>query len=239
MMSIFFDTLAVLVALSGARALGLGRRIDDRPLMFPSILGGPSKSDILTHDTSMLRMVEPAKLVTLVETLRLHSNIYLGKFLEAHRKALQGKRVMYGLSYDGQALNHYNWLLEDYFPMNEAEMATAEFFFSQKECPLPTGKEMPAGMTACEYHGARILADIVQRIAPIHRLEATGSAEDVKSVKVQVHMQTPPEWNQQIGRIVQMLGSDQIAAHLTAVNGLASIVWNDIRKRSWPPSNVQ
>lgn len=204
----------------------------NRPSKFPTIPGQPHV-DMLAYESSLVRMVSPVPVSTFVEVLKIHSDPILNDFKSAHKEALIGRSVMLGDSYDVRAQKAYNLLLQDYFPMNEADSAAARYLFSIQECSLKRSEKMPTDLTACQYHGAMILADIVKRLVPIHSLITTGSVEPVTNAKKIVTMTNPPELKLQIDRIVALLGSDEIAAHLLKVEPSLSVVWNSIRSPSF------
>ncbi len=131
------------------------------------------------------------------------------------------------------AQRELNVLLQDYMPMNEADLAAAMFMFSIRDCRLRAGKEVPQGLNACQYHGARFLQDIVHRTGPIHNALTFGMVvPDVSSKKkiTPIVMDVPPQWNEQIAKIVANLGTEAVSRGLELVDAAAGVVWKSMRQ---------
>lgn len=206
-------------------------KVISRPDTFPT-LPGQSRFNIAAYDTSILSLVSPAPVSTVVEVLRLHSDPLLETFKSSHSNAMLGKRVMFGDSYEKRAQKEYDLMLQDYMPMNEADAAAARYLLNQTECSIRTTDKMPQGMTACQYHGTKILADIVRRLVPIHSLITEGSVDRIAKATKVVPITNPPELDAQIKRIANLLGDDAIAERLMKIEPTLSFTWNDIRRRS-------
>jgi hypothetical protein len=202
-----------------------------RPDTFPT-LPGQSRFNLATYDTSILSLVSPAPLSTLVEVLRLHSDPLLETFKKSHTSAMQGKRAMFGDPYEKRAQKEYDLMLQDYMPMNEADAAAARYLLNQSDCAIRVSDKMPTGMTACQYHGTKILADIVRRLVPIHSLLTEGFVDRIPDIKKVVHITNPPELDAQIKRIANLLGDEATAENLMKIEPTLSFTWNDIRRRS-------
>lgn len=201
-----------------------------RPDTFPP-LPGQSRFDISTYEPSLVQIVTPAPLSTMVEVLRVHSDPLMKSFVASHTSALQGTRVMMGASYEKRAQADYNMLIQDYMPMNESDAAAAKYLLSVSSCTIRRTDKMPAGMTACQYNGAKIMADIVKRLSPIHSLMTTGSVQTVSKAVKTVPIVNPPELTTQIAKIVGLLGGDSNAALLQKTDPSLWPIWNDIRSR--------
>jgi hypothetical protein len=205
----------------------------DKKISRPETFGtipGQSPVDMKTYDTSLVRVVTPAPLSTLVEVLRLHSDKEFKEFSADHTNALKCKGVTFGDPYEKRAKNHYKVLIQDYMPMNEADAAAARYLFSVKACALRVDpKATPTSLTPCQYSGAKILSDIVKRLRHVHSLMMIGSVEPVPDAKVSVEIQQPKELTDQIKRIVNLLGTDEISGYLQAADPPVAIVWKNIR----------
>ncbi len=185
--------------------------------------------DALKQDTALVRVVDPMSVATLVQTLFEHSISLRQSFYSNHEKAEKGSYRMGFSSYKVLAQSDLNVLMQDYMPMNEADLAAAMFMFAIKDCKLKPGKEIPQGFTACEYHGARFLQDIVHRTGPIHNALTFGQIVPQPGKK-SITMEVPPQWNEQVSRIVANLGTSSASRSLEAIDPFASTVWNSMRE---------
>ena len=202
-----------------------------RPETFGTIPGQRSV-DMKTYDASLVRVVTPVPLSTMVEVMRIHAHKEFNEFSTAHAKALMGKRPMMGMGdpFDKRAKDHYKIMIQDYMPMNEADAAAARYLFSVKNCALRADPKAPStGLTPCQYSGAKILSDIVKRLQPIHALITLGSITVIPDAKVSVEIQQPKELIDQIRRIVSLLGTEEIAGYLRAADNSAALPWKHIR----------
>ena len=200
-----------------------------RPETFGIIPGQP-QVDMKTYDTSLVRVVTPLPLSTMVEVLRLHSDKEFNEFVNDHKNALRGKGVTFGDPYEKRARDHYKVLIQDYMPMNEADAAAARYLFSVKTCALrPDPKAPQNSLTPCQYSGAKILSEIIKRTRAIHSLMTLGSVETITDIKNSVEMQHPKELIDQMRRIVNLLGSDDIVGHLQLTDPSLVTIWKTIR----------
>lgn len=203
-----------------------------RPDTFPT-LPGQSRFDISTYQPSLVQIVSPAPVSTLAEVLRVHSEPLMKSFVSSHTSALKGTRVMLpgASSYEKRAQTDYNILIQDYMPMNEADAAAAKYLLSVPSCVIRRTDKMPADMTACQYNGVKVLADIIRRLSPVHSLMTTGTVEVVPNAVKAVPIVNPPELAAQIAKIVGLLGGEDVAALLQKTDPGLSPIWNDIRSR--------
>lgn len=198
--------------------------------------GAPYNYSPLKEDTSIVKTVEPLKMSTFVQTLFEHS-IKPRDNLKSYYDAARMGKMHFGIHSNAYlAQREMNVLIQDYLPMNEADMASAMFMFSfdGNSCKLAPVKEAPIGVNACHYHGARFLSDVVRRVSPIHTIMTYGSlfdgrVDNSKNTKT-VPMKTPPEWNSQIARMVANLGSGAVQSALDAVDANSGKLWDDIKR---------
>ena len=114
--------------------------------------------------------------------------------------------------------------------MNEADAAAARYLFSVKTCALRADPKAPQNsLTPCQYSGAKILSDIIKRTRAIHSLMTLGSVETITDIKNSVEMQHPKELIDQMRRIVNLLGSDEIVGHLQLTDPSLVTIWKTIR----------
>lgn len=197
--------------------------------------GAPYNYNPLKEDTSIVKTVEPLKMSTLVQTLFEHSIKPRDDLKSYYDSARMGK-MHFGLHSNSYlAQREMNVLIQDYLPMNEADMASAMFMFSfdGNTCRLAPVKDAPIGVNPCHYHGARFLSDIVRRVSPIHTIMTYGNLfdgrVDLSKATKTVPMKTPPEWNAQIARMVANLGSGAVQTALSAVDSNSGKLWEDIK----------
>lgn len=228
-MNLFYAKVA-LVGLFAQNVLAISH---DKKIKRPDTFGtipGQSSVDMNKYDASLVRVVTPLPLSTLVQVLRQHSDKEFKDFSSDHTKALMGKGVTFGDPYEKRAKDHYKVLIQDYMPMNEADAAAARYLFSVKACALRADPKAPStSLTPCQYSGAKILSDIVKRLRHVHSLMTIGSVEPVPDAKVNVEIQQPKELTDQIRRIVNLLGTDEISGYLQAADPPVAIVWKNIR----------
>lgn len=203
----------------------------DYPIDRPSTFKGGQ--DALKVNTALVRVVDPLPMETLVQTLFEHSITPKKNFYNYHQKAVEGRYHMGLHSNKYLAERELKVLLQDYMPMNEADMAAAMFMFAIRDCKLKAGKEVPQDMNACQYHGARFLQDIVHRTGPIHNVLLYGMIlpeTDSKRKLKPVVMNVPPQWNEQIAKIVTNLGTEVASKCLEAIDPAAGVVWQNMRQ---------
>lgn len=225
---LYFLIFSLLLADTKVVAISHDKKIT-RPDTFGTI-PGQSPVDLKTYDTSLVRVVTPAPLSTMVEVLRLHSDKEFKDFASDHKNALNGKGVTFGDPYEKRARDHYKVLIQDYLPMNEADAAAARYLFSVKNCALRVDPKAPqTSLTPCQYSGAKILSDVIKRMRAVHSLMTTGSVETVLEIKASVEVQQPKELIDQMRRIVNLLGSDEIAGYLQLTDPSIVTIWRTIR----------
>lgn len=226
---LYFMTITILTN-NKVLAMSHDKKIS-RPETFGTI-PGQSIVDMTTYDTSLVRVVTPVPWSTMVEVLRLHSDKEFKDFASDHKSALIGKGVTFGDPYAKRSRDHYKVLIQDYMPMNEADTAAARYLFSVKTCALrpdPKAPKNSLSLTPCQYSGARILSDIIKRMRVVHALMTMGSVEAINDIKDSVEMQQPKELIDQMRRIVNLLGSDEIAEHLRLTDPSVVTIWKTIR----------
>lgn len=200
-----------------------------RVTSFPS-MKGQSQVDLTTYDPSLVKVVDPLPISTLVEVLKISSDETFKKFKKAHTKAVKGSKVLLGKSYPDQAQDYYNRLLQDWMPMNEAESAAAKYLLSLDSCSIQITKEIHLNLTACQHHGGKILSDIINRLLPIHYLMTMGTLEPNESALVNVNLIHPPELKTQMTNIVKLFGDDETLMVLESVSPSLVKAWESICK---------
>lgn len=215
----------LLSALPSLEAIKQDSKID-RPDLFKGM------KEAADQETAIIRIVDPLSVSTLVQTLFEHSTSHKQSFYNYHQKAVEGRSHIGLHSNKYLAQRELNVLLQDYMPMNEADLAAAMFMFSIKECRLKAGKEVPQGLNACQYHGARFMQDIVYRTGPIHNALTFGMVlpQQMKTPMKQITMEVPPQWNEQVAKIIANLGTEAATKSLEAVDPAAGVVWKSMRQ---------
>ena len=203
----------------------------NRVTVFPT-MNGQTRVDLSTYNPSLVKVVDPIPVSTLVEVLKLNSDETLKKFKSAHSSAAKGAKTLISRSFAEQAQDYYNRLLQDWMPMNEAESAAAKYLLSLPACAIRSTKEMGESVTACQYHGAKILADIINRLVPIHYLLTMGTVEPTTTTTttVNVNLDHPPELKTQIANIVKLFASEETTRVLGIVSPSLVRIWENICK---------
>ena len=212
-----------------------------RPVGFQTVSG--SSFDLNNYDASLVKYVTPVPLKTLVETLRIHSEPVFKNFSDAFKKAVSGA-IIYtiGTPYEKVAQNELNILLHDYLPMNEADAAAAKYLLSLSACAIRKTEKMSKAsgeLTACQYYGAKILAEIIKRLSPMHNMLTTGLIDPglAPSVKKQVRLTTPPELISQILKITSLFEGEEIVGFLEKTDPTVVSMWNEICQRAKSPES--
>lgn len=226
-MKIIFSVSYILVLFSfTASALKQSKPIQ-RVEVFPT-MKGQSRVDLNTYNPSLVKVVDPIPVSTLVEVLKLSSDETLKKFKSAHASAAKGSKTLISRSFADQAQDYYNRLLQDWMPMNEAEAAAAKYLLSLTACAIRSTKEMNESITACQHHGGKILADIINRLIPIHYLLTIGTVDPTAEIKVPVNLDHPPELKTQIANIVKLFAGDENVRILEMVAPSLVGIWRNI-----------
>lgn len=199
---------------------------------FPN-LSGHYYFDISKYEPNMMRPVEPAPISTLTEVLHDHVKSHEQSFASNLRNTVAGSRVMMGLSYGDRAAQDCLVLMHDYLPANMADAAAALYLFKVKNCKIRnTGSKMPAGMNACQYNGAKILADIARRLQTINAIKLVernlGIPDQRKPVKV-LQSAAFKALEQQARQMYLLFGSNDYEGYLANVDQNMYKVWNELK----------
>lgn len=202
-----------------------------RVAVFPT-MKGQTRVDLATYDPSLVKIVDPIPIATMVEVLKLSSDETLRKFKSAHSSALKGSKTLISMSFAEQAQDYYNRLLQDWMPMNEAESAAAKYLLSVSSCAIRNTKEMGEGVTACQYHGTKILSDIINRLVPLNNLLTLGTVEPISDMSktINVNLDQPPELKAQMATIVKLFAGEETTRVLGIVSPNLVKIWENICK---------
>lgn len=202
-----------------------------RVAVFPT-MSGQKRVDLTTYDPSLVKIVDPIPISTMVEVLKLSSDSTLGNLKAALSSVRAGVKVYLGRPYEVRAQDYYNRLLQDWMPMNEAESAAAKYLLSLTSCAIRNTKETGDSVTACQYHGTKILSDIINRLAVIHNLLTSGTIDTVASGDIPktllVNFVHPPELGTQMTNIVKLFAGEETTRILGIVSPNLVEKWGTI-----------
>lgn len=223
------ENLILAVSLFSCAAEGLVQfEPISRAAVFPT-MSGQKRVDLTTYDPSLVRIVDPIPISTLVEVLKLSSDSTLGNLKAALSSVRAGVKVYAGRPYEVRAQDYYNRLLQDWMPMNEAESAAAKYLLSLTSCAIRNTKEMGGSVTACQYHGTKILSDIINRLAVIHNLLTSGTIDTVaggiSKPELFIH---PTELGIQMANIVKLFADGETTRILGIVSPNLGEKWRTI-----------